>query len=164
MNGVSFSLLKVRRFHGVLASLAAALAMFSLVASPRASGVVTDGSTTGLYDKLQVTAGLITFATNGTFVLNNWVVGTNTMIDGSGYSVTITANNLGRIFTINSNITLTLTNVTLTGGKTNQGAAILNRGGLLICSNVVFTGNRATNSPGANGYGRQQWTHRWRQR
>lgn len=151
MNRVSCSFLRIRRFHGVLASLVAAIAMLALLVTARADGTVSDSTSLGLEDKLKETSGLITFATNGNYQLTNWVVRTNTMIDGSGYNVTITANSHSRIFTISTNVTLTLTNVTLSGGKTNQGAAIYNNGGILVCSNVTFVGNSATNASGANG-------------
>jgi hypothetical protein len=125
--------------------------MFMLPASLCADGTVSDTSPTALLDKLNKTAGLITFATNGTYGLSNWVVRTNTMIDGTGYNVTITASDLARIFTITNNITLTLTNVTLKSGKNAQGAAIYTATNKAGANGTAGSGGHIAGGNGGNG-------------
>jgi hypothetical protein len=150
MNRVSCPSLKNWRFHGVFASLVAALAILFLPGSVRADAVITDPSQLSV--STLTNGGLISILTNVTLTVSNVVIATNTQIDATGFNATFSGGNLARIFTIKSGITLTLTNVTLTGGRNPQGAAIyVNTNGVLMCSNVVFNANNATNRAGAGG-------------
>ena len=73
--------------------------------------------------------------------------------DGSTNTATISrASGSGPIFYIRSGGSLTLLNLTISGGLNTNGGAIFNdTGGTLIISNCVFTGNTATNFAGAAG-------------
>ena len=64
----------------------------------------------------------------------------NIRIDGKGH--TIDAKNLGRIFSIGEGFAVTLTNVTLTNGKADNGGAIYNFGNLDLV-HVNFVNNTA---------------------
>ena len=81
------------------------------------------------------------------------IISKNINIDGNGF--TIDANKLGRIFNINSGVTLSLTNLTLANANTNEdkGGAIYNSGKLIL-TNVIFANNSAKSIGGAfyNGY------------
>jgi len=76
-----------------------------------------------------------------------------TNVNGSTNSATISrASGTGPMFSIKSNGSLTLLNLTLSGGLSSNGGAIFNdTGGTLIISNCVLTGNTATNYAGADG-------------
>jgi hypothetical protein len=73
--------------------------------------------------------------------------------DGTTNTATITrTSGTGPIFYIHSGASLTLLNLTLTGGlNTNGGAIYSDTGSTLIISNCVFSGNMATNFAGVAG-------------
>ena len=68
------------------------------------------------------------------------------VIDGKGH--TISAEDLGRIFSIGEGFTVTLTNVTLINGKADNGGAIYNDGSLTL-SDVKLSDNAADSYGGA---------------
>ncbi len=147
MKRISYSLLKMRRLHGFYRLLLSVLLVLSAVTSSRA-----DVPTVITNDLSVITnGGAFTFQTNGTFTLTNSIaIVTNTQIDATGLNVILSGGNVTRIFAI-TNATLTLTGLQITGGKSSQGAAIYNKSGTLMASNVVFAKNNATNGPAANG-------------
>ena len=68
------------------------------------------------------------------------------VIDGKGH--TISAEDLGRIFSIDEGFTVTLTNATLINGKADKGGAIYNDGSLTL-SDVKLSDNAADSYGGA---------------
>ena len=72
--------------------------------------------------------------------VNGVAINKNIRIDGKGH--TIDAKNLGRIFEIDGGFAVTLTNVTLTNGKADNGGAIYNFGNLDLV-HVNFVNNTA---------------------
>ena len=70
----------------------------------------------------------------------------NIRIDGKGH--TISAEDLGRIFSIGEGFTVTLTNATLINGKATEGGAIYNDGSLTL-SDVKLSDNTADSYGGA---------------
>ena len=70
----------------------------------------------------------------------------NIRIDGKGH--TISAEDLGRIFSIGEGFTVTLTNATLINGKATKGGAIYNDGSLTL-SDVKLSDNAADSYGGA---------------
>ena len=72
--------------------------------------------------------------------VNGVIINKNIRIDGKGH--TIDAKNLGRIFEIDGGFAVTLTNVTLTNGKADNGGAIYNFGNLNLV-HVNFVNNTA---------------------
>ena len=70
----------------------------------------------------------------------------NIRIDGKGH--TISAEDLGRIFSIGEGFTVTLTNATLINGKATEGGAIYNDGSLTL-SDVKLSDNAADGYGGA---------------
>jgi predicted outer membrane repeat protein len=70
----------------------------------------------------------------------------NIRIDGKGH--TISAEDLGRIFSIGEGFTVTLTNATLINGKADKGGAIYNDGSLTL-SDVKLSDNTADKYGGA---------------
>ncbi|PYS47256.1 MAG: hypothetical protein DMF68_16515, partial [Acidobacteria bacterium] len=73
-----------------------------------------------------------------------------TITGPAAVSLTISGNNTGRVFTINSGKTVSISNLTITGGQANFGGGIYNLGNLTI-SNSTFTGNKAVGGSGKGG-------------
>ena len=78
--------------------------------------------------------------------VNGVAINKNIRIDGKGH--TISAEDLGRIFSIGEGFTVTLTNATLINGKADKGGAIYNDGSLTL-SDVKLSDNAADNYGGA---------------
>ena len=78
--------------------------------------------------------------------VNGVAINKNIRIDGKGH--TISAEDLGRIFSIGEGFTVTLTNATLINGKATEGGAIYNYGSLTL-SDVKLSDNAADSYGGA---------------
>ena len=78
--------------------------------------------------------------------VNGVAINKDIVIDGKGH--TISAEDLGRIFSIGEGFTVTLTNATLINGKATEGGAIYNDGSLTL-SNVKLSDNAADSYGGA---------------
>ena len=78
--------------------------------------------------------------------VNGVAINKNIRIDGKGH--TISAEDLGRIFSIGEGFTVTLTNATLINGKADKGGAIYNDGSLTL-SDVKLSDNAADGYGGA---------------
>ena len=78
--------------------------------------------------------------------VNGVAINKNIRIDGKGH--TISAEDLGRIFSIGEGFTVTLTNATLINGKADKGGAIYNDGSLTL-SDVKLSDNAADSYGGA---------------
>ena len=78
--------------------------------------------------------------------VNGVIINKNIRIDGKGH--TISAEDLGRIFSIGEGFTVTLTNATLINGKADKGGAIYNDGSLTL-SDVKLSDNAADGYGGA---------------
>ena len=78
--------------------------------------------------------------------VNGVIINKNIRIDGKGH--TISAEDLGRIFSIGEGFTVTLTNATLINGKATEGGAIYNDGSLTL-SDVKLSDNAADSYGGA---------------
>ena len=78
--------------------------------------------------------------------VNGVIINKDIVIDGKGH--TISAEDLGRIFSIGEGFTVTLTNATLINGKADKGGAIYNDGSLTL-SDVKLSDNAADGYGGA---------------
>ena len=78
--------------------------------------------------------------------VNGVAINKDIVIDGKGH--TISAEDLGRIFSIGEGFTVTLTNATLINGKADKGGAIYNDGSLTL-SDVKLSDNAADSYGGA---------------
>ena len=78
--------------------------------------------------------------------VNGVAINKNIRIDGKGH--TISAEDLGRIFSIGEGFTVTLNNATLINGKADKGGAIYNDGSLTL-SDVKLSDNAADSYGGA---------------
>ena len=71
-------------------------------------------------------------------------IATNTTIDGSGQTITISGNHAVRVFTVNSGVTLNLNALTIADGSITggDGGGIYNSGSLTV-TDSTFSGNSA---------------------
>jgi hypothetical protein len=122
-----------------------------------AAGTVGSGTPASCTESALNTAlaggGAVSFNCGGpvTIILTSTkVITTNTQIDGAGL-ITLSGNNVSRLFTVNSPATLGLSNLTISNGfasSANGGAILINSGATLNIANSTFSGNRVM-----DGYG-----------
>jgi hypothetical protein len=90
-----------------------------------------------------------TFACEGTITLGDTISNTfDTVLDGSGHQVTISGGNTVRVFYVNTNVTLTVINLTIANGGSSNGAGIWNDHGTVNATNCLFIGNVAYGTAG----------------
>jgi hypothetical protein len=138
---VKISLLSYGRFTRKLFSLVALSAVIAQPFHGHAAGVVTNASVTAFNNAL-AGGGLVTLAFNGTITFGaSKTITTDTVIDGTGYSATLSGGNGTSLFTVNSGKTLTLRNVSLVHGRGNNLAGAVNNSGTLIAESCFFVSN-----------------------
>jgi hypothetical protein len=121
------------------------------VAPARAGGVITNLTLDSFYAAL-IGGGQVVFKTDGTLTLPATInLVTNTVLDASGRSVTLSGNGAVRLFNVRTGVNLTLISLTLAGGKSTNGGAIYNDGGAIFATNCTFSGNSAVGTAGTNG-------------
>ena len=132
------------------AVLAAAL---FLPAAAYGGGVVTTATEAALNSALSG-GGTVTFACNGVINISGTkTISANTVLDATGYAVTISGQGSVQLFVVNSGVSLTLVNLTLANGKASSGGAIYNSGAL-VANYCTFTNNLARGTDGTAG---RQW-------
>lgn len=100
--------------------------------------------------------GLVGFTGNRSITLNGTVnIASNTTILTSGNAVTLAGDNTNRMFTVSSGVVFTMTGLTLTGGRNNNGGAIyISTNATVQLTNCNLTANSANGLPetiGNNG-------------
>lgn len=95
----------------------------------------------------------ILFENTCTISISNQVVITrDTLIDGNGFDVSLTAAGTNRLFQVRRGATLTLSGLRLTSGRATQGGAIyIFGGGSAVITNCWFEGNEAIGDNGSDG-------------
>ena len=94
--------------------------------------------------------GTVTFVCDGTIVLSNTIIiGSDVALDGTGRNVAISGNNAVRLFQVLPGINFSLTNLTLSSGRADTGAAIYSMGGNILAVSCVFSNNAARGTNGA---------------
>ncbi|MEP6662175.1 MAG: choice-of-anchor Q domain-containing protein, partial [Verrucomicrobiota bacterium] len=78
-------------------------------------------------------------------------VTTNTTIDGSGFGITFSGNNVTRVFNVASNITANFRGVAISNGLHTNGAGLYNSNGIVLLTNCTFVNNNAFGTNGAAG-------------
>jgi hypothetical protein len=119
-----------------------------------AAGVVTSCSEGNLRAAM-AGGGTVTFACDGTITLADTISNSlNTVLDGSGHQITISGNHSVRVFYVNNNVSLTISNLTIAGGLNTNGfgGGIYNAGNLMAM-NCVFVNNTAIGPAGAPNSG-----------
>lgn len=108
------------------------------------------------FSSLFNTAQTITLGGTDIIITNNGGL----TINGPGADkLTVSGNNLSRVFTNNTGAITTISNLRVTGGNgtstvtSGRGGGIYNSGGTLTLQNVVITGNTAANGGAANNAG-----------
>src|SRR5690349_17150891 len=85
--------------------------------------------------------GVVTFDCDGPITLTDSITITkDTILIGSENSTMFSGDNAFRLFNVNTGVTFTVLNLTLSDGFSTNGGAIYNRG-TLVASNCAFTGN-----------------------
>src|SRR6185503_15683434 len=92
----------------------------------------------------------IFFSCSGTITVTNPIVISSDVTFEGSTNLVLSGNNVSRIFSVLPGATLTLINLTLTGGKGSKGGAINNQG-ILIATNCIFRDNHAPGPSGTNG-------------
>ncbi len=116
----------------------------------QAAGTVTNCTEANL-DAAMSGGGLVNFACDGIITITTTKnISTDTILDATGHTVAINANNAVRLFTVNAAVNFSVYNLTMANGTSTNGGAIYNSGTLVI-SNSTLSGNSASNS--ANGLG-----------
>jgi hypothetical protein len=109
-----------------------------------AGGTVTSATEASLRAAM-TGGGTVTFAFDGTIVLNNTITNSlSTVLDGSGHQVTISGGKAVRVFYVNTNVTFTVVNLTIADGQSANGAGIFNDGGNLNLLGIVLRSNTAS--------------------
>src|SRR5688500_13489998 len=132
------------------------------------ANVVTEPNEQALRNAVAI-GGHVKLCFNGTITVTQAITITKDVaLDATARLVTISGNNATRIFNVETNVTLALTNLTLTGGMhrgsdrpngglPGYGGAIWNHGGTLVIShcaltnNVAFGGNASDSSASSSG-------------
>jgi hypothetical protein len=106
-------------------------------------GIVTNCSEADLRAAM-AGGGTVKFACDGTITLSNTITCSfDTSLDGTGHQVTISGNNKLQVFYVNSNVTLSVLNLTIANGQASSGAGLLNAGGTVNLNGVTFRSNYA---------------------
>ncbi|HEY5915549.1 MAG TPA: choice-of-anchor Q domain-containing protein [Verrucomicrobiae bacterium] len=130
------------------------------VAQTTPTSVLTEPSEPALRQAM-TNGGWIVIACDGTFALSGTInVATNTVLDGTGHSVTLRGGSYVQVLSVSPEVTLTLSNLTIQGGWAFSGGGVLNNGTLNVVA-CVFSENTAqgqmglmyTGGPGGNGNG-----------
>lgn len=154
--------LKYRNWSGRIQSLtppAAIVATFAglcllLEVPVWAAGVVTNCTEASLRAAM-TGGGTVTFACDGTITLASTISNSaNTALDACGHQITISGNNAVRVLYVNSNVSLTLANLTIADGLNTDGlgGGICNAG-TLTAVDCVFSNNTAIGPAGASNSG-----------
>ncbi len=155
MSTLSTQLTQLRVFRLILpvALLLLAAAVFA-VPMAHASGTVTDctayGSvgTAGTLADALAGGGAVTFACNGTIVVPEIVISSDTVLDATGHSVTLSGNNANRVLRVPAGASLTVRHLTIANGNADFGGGIATRGGHLLVERSVIESNRASGGGG----------------
>ncbi|MBL9136272.1 MAG: hypothetical protein JNK85_10405 [Verrucomicrobiales bacterium] len=79
------------------------------------------------------------------------VIDQDTVLDGSGYEVTLSGNQQVRLIEVRTNAHLTLNHLTLTAGLSDRGGALINDGGSVTLVSCTFSNHQALGVGGILG-------------
>jgi hypothetical protein len=153
-----------------------ALALGSLTV--RGGGVVSTATEASLNTALSG-GGTVTFSCSGTITITSRkLISADTVIDGTGQTMTISGNNLVRVFEVNPGVQLTIKNLTIANGRSvgangsdganggpsaltfptdggtggqGYGGAIYNNGGTIVVWACTFSGHTVIGGNGGKG-------------
>jgi hypothetical protein len=128
----------VSNLYGAVTSALAMLQVFPLRI------IVVTNCTEAALRAAMAGGGTVTFACDGTITLASTITNENdTTLDGSGHNVTISGNGAVRVFVVNTNVNFTVAHLTICGGYSSGGSAILNLGGAVNLTDDSFSGNNS---------------------
>ena len=123
----------------ILCSLCIGLVFHQTV---HAGGIVASATDADLRAAL-AGGGTVTFAVDGTIVLTNVLaITSDTVIDGTGHTITISGNDAVRVFQVNSGAQLTMTNIGVANGFAVPDGAAVDNSGTAFFVDCTFSGNR----------------------
>jgi hypothetical protein len=142
--------IKIKRFAGW--QMGVLLLLFPLAAW--AGGVVTNCTEADLRAAM-AGGGTVTFACEGTITLASTITNAlDTMLDATGHQITISGGDTVRVFYVQTNVTFTVTSLTIAHGRsTNNGAAICNQNGTVNATNTTFSSNAVVGAAGQTNAG-----------
>jgi hypothetical protein len=148
--------------NGQGASVLSSNALLAVVTPQPGKVVIMDQA--GLFAGL-AGGGNVTFTDDGTIFLSQTaVISQDTVLDGTGHSVTISGSNAVRVFTVSPGINFTLKNLTIANGLSTgaEGIAggLYNQGGTVNVTQCGFVSNSVV---GGAGLPRREW-RRWLRR
>jgi len=96
--------------------------------------------------------GTVTFACDGTITLSSPITITNdTVLDGSGRSVTVSGGGTVRVFNVSTGVSFTVINVGIANGQSISGGGFFNDGGNLRLVSCLLSNNTALGDSGSSG-------------
>jgi len=118
-------------------------------------GLVVTNCTEAALRTAMAGGGAVTFACDGTITLASTItIVTDTRLDASGRRITISGNGAVRVFSVNTNVSFSVANLTIAGGASRDnpafGGAIYNSGTVML-DLCTLTGNSATGVNAAGG-------------
>ena len=92
----------------------------------------------------------VVFTFDGKIVLSDTIfIHTNIILDAGGHHVTISGNHSNRVFYVGSDGDLTLSNLVIADGRSDQGAGVYSAGSVTAI-NCTFTGNSVVGAAGSD--------------
>jgi uncharacterized repeat protein (TIGR03803 family) len=136
---------RIRKVSLSYGALALEVGMSLLGSMPaRAGGTVTVCTETALRAAM-AGGGTVTFACDGTIALATTITNTlDTVLDGSGHQVTISGGDTVRVFSVATNVSLGVINLTIAHGFGRVGGGILNLGGNVSLNGAQIQANTAS--------------------
>jgi hypothetical protein len=124
-------------------------AILTMIPAPTGTNRIVANLDPNELSRAILAGGSVTFVCDGIFDLSQPIVPLqNVVVDGSNHTVSFSGGGTSQMLAIPPGVNVTLRNLTLSDGVTNQGGAISN-GGVLTASNVNIVGNRVIEMGGA---------------
>lgn len=96
--------------------------------------------------------GTVTFACDGTITLAATITNTaDTVLDGGDHQIAISGGDTVRVFTVATNVSLAVVNLTIANGRSERGGGIYNEGGSVNLRQTAFHSNWALAAGGWGG-------------
>ena len=128
---------------GIQIGLLGIVSLLTIQSRAFAGGTVTSCNEAALRAAL-AEGGTVTFNCDGTIALTGTLaITSSTILDAEGHAIILSGNGAVRVFQVNTGMSLTLRNLTVTNGFSIQGGGLYNNGGNVVVSNCTLSGNRA---------------------
>ena len=148
MNAAAATVLHLpRKCCSVFWASALAFLVSGAVNPVEAATILSDCSEASLRTAI-AQGGKVVLACDGTITLTEALAITvDTLLDATGHQFVLSGGHDVRVFDISTNVELSLVNLSVVEGRSTNGGAILNRGGVVDATNCAFSGNEAAQAP-----------------